>query len=66
LWVAIQKSHDCETTGLTLDKVIDSSNMSQMNVFQGLGHSYIADNYSMKFNGMMWPRGMMKWYDTVE
>jgi hypothetical protein len=37
--------------------------MSQMNAFQGLGHPHVQDAYIMKFNEIMWPRGMVKWHD---
>jgi hypothetical protein len=49
-----------ETAGLTLDEVIDSNGMSQMNEFRGLGHSCIPGDYIMKFNGMIRPHVMMK------
>jgi hypothetical protein len=35
----------CETAGLTFDEVIHSNRMSQMNVFQGLGHPCVPFNY---------------------
>jgi hypothetical protein len=31
----------CETAGLTLEEVINSNRMPQMNVFRGLGHPYV-------------------------
>jgi hypothetical protein len=34
----------CKTAGLTLDEVINSNGMPQMNVFQSLGHPYISDD----------------------
>jgi hypothetical protein len=52
----------CETDGLTLDEVIDSNRMSQMNVFQKLGHPYIPFNYIRHDR----PRGIVKYHDKIE
>jgi hypothetical protein len=39
------KTYYCETAGLIFDEVIDLNRLSQMNVFQSLGHPFIPFNY---------------------
>jgi hypothetical protein len=51
----------CETAGLAFDKVIDSNRMSQMNVFQKLGHPCIPFDYIRHGR----PHSMVK-YDKIE
>jgi hypothetical protein len=52
----------CETAGLTFDKAIDSNRMSQMNVFQKLGHPYSPFDYIRHDR----PRGMVKYQGKIE
>jgi hypothetical protein len=53
----------CETAGLTLEKVIDSNRMSQMNAFQSFGHPYISDNYIR--NSRAERHGEITWWNRM-
>jgi hypothetical protein len=52
----------CETAELTFNEVIDWNRMSQMNVFQGLGHPYIPFNYIRILGRAAWWNNKMKWH----